>query len=85
MKREYSQPNILFESFSLTENIAAASGGCTRNITNQYSGQCGLRQGNKILFTWEAAGCKTKIEDGSEMLDGLCYNLPSGENRLFNS
>lgn len=85
MKKEYSTPDILFESFSLNENIASASGACTRNITNQYSGNCGLQYGNKIVFTVAAAGCRVKIEDGSPVFDGLCYHIPSGENKLFNS
>ena len=82
MKREYSPPEIIFDSFTLTENIAA---NCTRNITNQYSGSCGLIFGTKILFTYEAAGCKHKVADGSPMANGVCYHIPSGDNRLFNS
>ena len=85
MKKEYSTPDILFESFSLNENIASANMNCTRNITNQYSGNCGLQYGNKIVFTVEAAGCRVKIEDGSPIFDGLCYHIPTGDNKLFNS
>ena len=85
MKKEYSTPDILFESFSLNENIASGNATCTRNITNQYSGDCGLQYGNKIVFTVPAAGCRVKIEDGSPVFDGLCYHIPSGDNKLFNS
>jgi hypothetical protein len=85
MKNIYSTPDIIFESFSLNENIASANSNCTRNITNQYSGVCGLQYGNKVVFTMSAAGCRVKIEDGSPMFDGLCYHIPSGNNKLFNS
>ena len=85
MKKAYTQPDILFESFALNENIASASGNCTRNITNQYNGSCGLYFGNKIIFTIPAAGCKTKVPDGSPQYDGICYHVPSGDNKLFNS
>ena len=85
MKKEYSTPEILFESFSLNESIAIANSNCTRNVTNQYSGECGLYYGNKIVFTVPVAGCRVKIEDGSPVFDGLCYHIPSGDNKLFNS
>lgn len=85
MKKEYSSPDILFESFTLTENIAASNANCSRNVTTQYSGDCGLQYGNKIIFTIAAAGCRIKIEDGSPVFDGLCYHVPVGDNKLFNS
>ena len=85
MKKAYSAPDIVFESFSLNENIASGNGNCTRNISNQYNGTCGLYYGNKVVFTMAAAGCLVKIEDGSPMFDGLCYHIPSGDNKLFNS
>ena len=85
MKREYSAPDILFESFSLDENIASANANCSRNITTMYSNTCGLLYGDKYLFTIAASGCQVKIQDGSLMFDGLCYHIPVGNNRLFNS
>ena len=85
MKKEYSTPEIIFDSFTLSESIANVNTNCTRNITNQYSGDCGLQFGNKIVFTISAAGCKFKIQDGSPMVDGLCYHIPTGDNKIFNS
>ena len=87
MKKAYNQPDILFESFALSANIASVSPNmnCTRNISSQYSGNCGLHFGNKIIFTIPAAGCKTKVPDGSPQYDGICYHIPSGDNKLFNS
>ena len=85
MKKEYSTPEIIFDSFALSESIANVNMFCTRNITNQYSGNCGLQFGNKIVFTISAAGCKFKVQDGSPMVDGLCYHVPTGDNKIFNS
>ena len=85
MKRKYSSPDIMFESFSLNESIASANSNCTRNITNAYSNVCGLLYGDKTVFTIAASGCLVKIQDGSPMFDGLCYHIPVGNNKLFNS
>ena len=85
MKKEYSAPEIIFDSFSLNESIANVNMYCTRNITNQYSGTCGLQFGNKVVFTVSASGCKFKVQDGSPMVDGLCYHVPTGDNNVFNS
>ena len=82
MKKAYTQPDILFESFALSVNIASD---CTRNFSGQYSGTCGLHFGNKIVFTFAATGCYTKAEDGSPQYDYICYHIPTGDNRLFNS
>lgn len=82
MKKAYSTPDILFESFSLNENIAAA---CARNVHTQYDGVCGVPFGNKMLFIMGVSGCRVKIEDGSPVFDGLCYHIPVDENKLFNS
>ena len=85
MKRKYSCPDIVFESFSLSENIASVNSNCTRNITNMYSNSCGLWFGDKVVFTIAAAGCDFKTQDGSPFFDGLCYHIPTADNRLFNS
>ena len=85
MKKIYTTPDILFEPFSLDENIASTNSNCTRNITNAYAGVCGFPYGNKIIFTTAVAGCQVKLQDGSPIFDGLCYHIPVGENKLFNS
>ena len=85
MKKPYSTPDIVFESFSLNENIASSNSNCTRNITNAYSNTCGLQYGGKVIFTFPVAGCQEKVQDGSPMFDGLCYHIPVGSNKLFNS
>ena len=85
MKKTYSTPDIFFDSFALNENIASANSNCNRNITNMYSNSCGLWYGEKYVFTIAASGCEYKAQDGSPFFDGLCYHIPTAENRLFNS
>lgn len=75
----------MFESFALDQNIAYANGNCTRNITNQYSGECGLDWYGMMIFTGRAQGCMFKVPDGSLMHDGICYYVPTGDNKVFNS
>ena len=82
MKKAYSIPDIIFESFSLSESIASANMNCTRNITNQYSGDCGLHWNGMIIFTTTATGCRNKLPDGAM---GICYHVPTGDNKVFNS
>jgi hypothetical protein len=85
MKRAYSTPDIVFENFSLNENIASANSNCSRNISNMSSNECGLLYGEKVVFTIAAMGCSFKTQDGNPMFDSLCYHIPTAENRLFNS
>ena len=85
MKKTYTAPDIIFESFSLTENIAAGNGTCARNVTTPSSNICGVEYGSKMVFTIPVIGCAVKIEDGSPVFDGLCYHIPYGDNKLFNS
>ena len=85
MKKTYSTPDIIFDSFALNENIASANSNCNRNITTMYSNSCGLWFGEKYVFTIAASGCEFKAQDGSPFFDGLCYHIPTADNRLFNS
>jgi hypothetical protein len=82
MKKTYSTPDIMFESFALNENIANVNTNCTRNITNMYSGDCGLKWYDMFIFTTTAGGCQNKLPDGAY---GICYHVPTGDNKVFNS
>lgn len=87
MKKVYSQPDILFESFSLYSSIA--SGDCGVKITTQYDGECGLPYGDKVVFTDAVAGCLKPgsiiVSDENAIFNGLCYHVPIGNLNLFNS
>jgi hypothetical protein len=82
MKKAYSQPDILFESFSLSSSIAAT---CAFNITTQYNGNCAVMYGDKAVFTGDIGACLVKVADGSPIFNGLCYHVPVSQNSIFNS
>lgn len=82
MKKTYSKPDILFEDFSLSVSIAA---NCEEE-TNFAKDQCGYRFApGMVIFLEGVTGCTTKIEDGSDSYNGICYHNPSDINNLFNS
>ena len=82
MKRIYNKPQIVFESFQLTESIAAACGVKTATPTQ---GLCGVEYlPGIVIFTSDMTGiCNTTYEDGK--YDQLCYYIPTPEYLLFNS
>lgn len=81
MKKAYSKPQILFEDFTLSTNIAA---GCEVRVEGHSSGTCGYKMGGGIVvFVSAETGCNTHEPDGD--LNGLCYHVPIETNNLFNS
>ena len=85
MRKAYSKPEILFESFTLNTNIA---GDCNKktNTPAQYS--CAYEIEDEFLGTLKifldtmTGICFTTEADGE--YNGICYHTPYGEN-LFNS
>ncbi|MBO5322836.1 MAG: hypothetical protein J6A88_01880 [Oscillospiraceae bacterium] len=87
MKRAYEKPQILFESFSVSTNIA---GDCEGNpVGNPSRGSCPVisSSGDRIFDT-AAHGCDytpTQMGGVDDMWDGYCYHVPTEYNNLFNS
>ena len=81
MKKAYSKPDIVFEDFSLSTNIAA---GCEEKPFNNTS-ECGVKWAKKIIFTESMNGCTTKIVSGDSEYDKLCYHNPDGGYNVFYS
>ncbi len=80
MKKTYSKPEILFEDFSLSTNIAA---GCEFDVTHDQ-GSCGIKFGLDVLFNRDMSGvCNEYPENG--MHDGYCYHNPTETNNMFSS
>ena len=77
MKKTYSKPQLVFDSFGVAENIAA----CASNA-RQAQGDCVAYIGNMPVFTNDVPGCRFKASDGSY---GICYYVPSADNSLFGS
>lgn len=90
MKKKYSKPEIVFESFTLSTNIA---GDCSVPTSTPNQGSCAYtvetKYGTWHVFTDAVAACGTsdgsldQLEDG--IYNGICYNVPYDESTLFNS
>ena len=88
MRKTYSSPDIVFEDFALSTNIAA---GCEEKPDNQTEG-CGVKWGKKFIFMDGMTGCTSQVTEGStsgNMVDednnGLCYHNPSESYNVFYS
>ena len=83
MKKTYMKPQIMFESFTMSTNIAA---GCRFTNVTHSSGElgCGYRDERfgKVVFTSEMM-CTTTEDDGEH--NGICYQTPVDSNSLFTS
>ena len=83
MKKLYSKPIVIVESFKLNQTISA---GCEEIIDTALGGQCGLDFGSVVVFLENVTGCSWAVEDGkSKDLNYLCYHVPTADNNLFNS
>lgn len=85
MRKAYSKPEIFFEDFSLTTNIAA---NCEFIINTSSENVCGFEiqdefLGTQVLFTNGVTNCKTVPQDG--MYNGFCYHNPGETNNMFTS
>lgn len=77
MKKEYKKPELLFDSFELSECIAK---GCSIK-TNHTTETCGNVPGIGTL--WSSDSCTFKVGDDNS--DNFCYNVPTEGNKLFTS
>lgn len=82
MKKAYIAPEIMFEDFTISTNIAA---GCEAKSDLQAGGQCGFKWGKSVIFTDEVLSCTKKVVSGDGNYDGLCYHNPSEDYNVFNS
>lgn len=80
MKKAYVKPEIYFESFELSANIAT---GCAF-IANHAKDECGLELGPglDVLFISATTGCSRQPVDGDT---SVCYHVPYDSNKLFTS
>lgn len=83
MKKAYSKPEIFFEDFTLTTNIA---GTCEHKTNTPSSWQCGVESSGIKVFLEGMTGCEFAVgaAGGDGEFNGICYHVPYGEN-LFNS
>lgn len=84
MKKVYSKPEIFFEDFTLTTNIA---GDCEHKTNTPSSYQCGVNASGINVFLEGMTGCEdfeVVAVGGDGEFNNICYHVPYGEN-LFNS
>ena len=83
MKKTYNKPDIIFEDFSLSTNIAA---GCEEYPFNNTD-QCGVYiSKGKILFGDGFVNCnKSLFEIENPKYNDLCYHNPTETYNVFNS
>ena len=84
MKKTYSKPQIMFEAFTLSTNIAAGCGIKTKLMDR--SGGCGWQPDPRaeVIFNFGVQGSDCEVGPG-EMYNELCYDNPYGEYMLFTS
>ena len=92
MKKKYVKPEIMFEDFSLSTNVA---GDCGVKTYTPNAGKCAYivdtgSFGTYNIFTNEIPlvctttdGKLDKSEDG--IYNGICYHTPYEDSNLFNS
>ena len=81
MKKTYSKPDIVFDSFALSTSVAAC-----KYETNYGPDICGyMFDPETYIFLESVSGCTTKITEGEEAFDGLCYHVYADYGMLFGS
>lgn len=82
MKKVYTKPQIAFESFQLTSNIA---GDCnTKPNTQADDATCGYNDNGWIVFQNSAVCIHVQVgPDGKH--NRLCYHVPTGDMSVFTS
>ena len=78
MKKTYSKPQMIFESFATASFVAA----CSNQQTQQAQGSCPVYMSGMAYFTTGVTGCRFKVTDGTA---GFCYYVPAADNNLFGS
>ena len=79
MKKPYVKPEVYFENFELSANIAAGCGaGYKDRVTSHDIHSCGYIYNNGVIFN--TAACSYQTEDGTEF--SLCYNIPFADNKI---
>ena len=80
MKKVYTKPEIIFDSFSLSTNIA---GSCAVIFDGQAPYECGISDDGPGLTIFTEDFCMVVPPDG--LYNGLCYHVPFENQNYFAS
>lgn len=88
MKKKYCKPEIMFESFTLSTNIAGDCGDRAELLAADYA--CGkMFSDGRTVFMSGMYGCGDVLvepdQDGDGAWGTLCYHVPSNLNSLVTS
>ncbi|MBR0302518.1 MAG: hypothetical protein IJQ80_01565 [Clostridia bacterium] len=79
MKKAYTKPTIVFDSFTVDTCIAA----CANPSGQHAQGTCGVVDiSGFTVFTEDISGCTFPVDDE---YNDMCYYVPSGDATLFGS
>lgn len=91
MKKAYKKPEIMFESFASSTNIA---GNCKEQVGSPSRETCAyvVEAGRNTYYLFSASipnVCKTSEADMDDWVldiyNSFCYHIPEGLTPLFNS
>lgn len=78
MKKVYTKPGIIFESFELAQSIAS----CVLIQQNQADYVCPVKVPEWGGMTYFTSACDMTPPGGN---DGVCYHVPTEDNNVFGS
>lgn len=82
MKKTYVKPEVYFENFELSTNIAT---GCEYK-SNHTKNQCAWYvEGIGNVFLSDVTTCNYKQPDSEKNDYGICYHVPLDKSNLFTS
>ena len=82
MKRKYTKPDIVFESFSMSTSIAA---GCEKRV-NFAQEVCAVPTSTPFVNVFvETYGSLCDTYPSNDQYDGFCYHIPIESSNFFNS
>lgn len=86
MKKKYEKPEFFFESFEMSQCIAA---GCEL-ISNAVKDECAVTVPDPgwddiHIFTNAVGACTSKYEDEEGGYKGICYFVPEETYNVFSS
>lgn len=90
MKRIYQKPDVFFEDFAFSSNIASScsisnhnqAGNCTYH-GNQGSAETGCEFISNGLSIFNQGSCMAYPQD--DTIFNLCYHVPTDDSRMFAS
>lgn len=86
MKKNYSTPLLMFDSFELSENIAT---NCTA-ISNHDYGECAavvkdILDESVVMVVFQFTPQCEVISPNPDLEDKVCYHVPYDQNKVFTS